>query len=82
MTYITGFYLLRGYRFTCLGTQSVIFDATESIDYGLENVSVNETNFIAWMEQNKTDENVQKVLYHEFLKHYVWKQEQRIWLPR
>ncbi|GKD49526.1 ATP-dependent DNA helicase PIF1-like protein [Tanacetum coccineum] len=34
--------------------QSVIFDATESIDYILEKSSVNETKFVQWMELNKT----------------------------
>ena len=34
------------------------------------------------MEKNKTDKNARKLLYHEFLEHYVWKQEERIWVER
>ncbi|GJY69946.1 hypothetical protein Tco_0472928 [Tanacetum coccineum] len=64
------------------GEQSVIFDATDSIDYALEKASVNETKFIAWMERNKTDTKAQELLYHEFPIYYVWKPEERIWLPR
>nr|GEX03941.1 ATP-dependent DNA helicase PIF1-like [Tanacetum cinerariifolium] len=64
------------------GEQSVIFDATDSIDYALEKASVNETKFIAWMERNKTDTKAQELLYYEFPKYYVWKPEERIWVPR
>ncbi|GJT67976.1 DNA helicase PIF1, ATP-dependent [Tanacetum coccineum] len=53
------------------GEQSVIFDATDSIDYALDKASVNETKFIAWMETNKTDEEARKLLYHEFPTYYV-----------
>ncbi|GKA05884.1 hypothetical protein Tco_0685004 [Tanacetum coccineum] len=35
------------------GEHSVIFDATDSIDYALDKASMNETKFIAWMEINK-----------------------------
>ncbi|GKD29003.1 ATP-dependent DNA helicase PIF1-like protein, partial [Tanacetum coccineum] len=35
--------------------QSVLFDATDSIDFTLEKESVNETKFIQWMELNKLD---------------------------
>nr|GEW96385.1 hypothetical protein [Tanacetum cinerariifolium] len=62
--------------------QSVIFNATDSVDYALDKASVNETKFIAWMETNKTDEEARKLLYHEFPTYYVWKQEERIWLKR
>lgn len=64
------------------GQQSVLFDATESIDFTLDKASVNETKFTAWMEKNKTDKNARKLLYHEFPEHYVWKQEERIWVER
>ncbi|GJX17321.1 hypothetical protein Tco_0218153 [Tanacetum coccineum] len=62
--------------------QSVIFDETESLDYTLENVSVNETKFQAWMERNKTDTFAQMLLYVEFPKYYVWKHDEKVWLPR
>nr|GEZ70494.1 hypothetical protein [Tanacetum cinerariifolium] len=64
------------------GEQSVIFDATDSVDYALDKALVNETKFIAWMETNKTDKEARKLLYHEFPTYYVWKQEERIWLKR
>ncbi|GKE23106.1 DNA helicase PIF1, ATP-dependent, partial [Tanacetum coccineum] len=55
------------------GEHSVIFDATDSVDYALDKASVNETKFIAWMETNKTNEEARKLLYHEFPTYYVWK---------
>nr|GEZ68444.1 hypothetical protein [Tanacetum cinerariifolium] len=64
------------------GGQSAIFDATDSVDYALDNASVNETKFISWMETYKTDEEARKLLYHEFPTYYLWKQEERIWLKR
>ncbi|GKC59671.1 ATP-dependent DNA helicase PIF1, partial [Tanacetum coccineum] len=64
------------------GEQSIIFDATESIDYALDKASVNETKFIAWMEVNKKDPDARKLLYHEFPTYYVWRQEERVWLKR
>ncbi|GJV31201.1 hypothetical protein Tco_1391601 [Tanacetum coccineum] len=64
------------------GEESVIFDATESIDYALDKASVNETKFIAWMEVNKTDPDARKLLYHKFPTYYVWRQEERVWLKR
>ncbi|GJZ48131.1 hypothetical protein Tco_0601963 [Tanacetum coccineum] len=62
--------------------QSVIFDATESIDYALDKSSVNETKFEAWMELNKTDTFAQTLLYVEIPKYYVWNQQDRIWQER
>ena len=64
------------------GEQSVIFEATESIDFALEKASVNETKFVAWMEYNKKNTDARHLLYHEFPKYYVWKQEERIWVKR
>ncbi|GKE07201.1 hypothetical protein Tco_1399219 [Tanacetum coccineum] len=62
--------------------QSVIFEATESIDYALDKSSVNETKFEAWMELNKTDTFAQTLLYVEIPKFYTWNQQDRIWQPR
>ncbi|GJT88668.1 RNA-directed DNA polymerase, eukaryota [Tanacetum coccineum] len=62
--------------------QSVIFDATESIDYTLEKSSVNETKFVQWMELNKTDDFASTLLYTEIPKYYVWNTQKRIWDPR
>nr|GEW00579.1 hypothetical protein [Tanacetum cinerariifolium] len=45
--------------------QSIIFDATESIDYTLEKSSVNETKFVLWMELNKTNTLASTLLYAE-----------------
>ena len=33
-------------------------------------------------KKNKTDKNAIKLLYHEFPEHYVWKQEEKIWMER
>ncbi|GJX28691.1 putative PIF1 DNA helicase/replication protein A1-like protein [Tanacetum coccineum] len=62
--------------------QSVIFDATESIDYTLEKSSVNETKFVHWMELNKTDDFASTLLYAEIPKYYVWNTHKRIWDQR
>ncbi|GKE50856.1 hypothetical protein Tco_1486012, partial [Tanacetum coccineum] len=62
--------------------QSVIFDATESIDYTLEKSSVNETKFVQLMELNKTDDFASTLLYAEIPKYYVWNTQKRIWDPR
>nr|GEZ95141.1 uncharacterized protein [Tanacetum cinerariifolium] len=51
--------------------QSVVFDPSESIDFQLEKVSANSSKILAWMECNKTDTEVRKLLYVEFLKYYV-----------
>nr|GEY65080.1 hypothetical protein [Tanacetum cinerariifolium] len=61
--------------------QSVIFDVSDSLDYTLDKASVNETKFQAWMERNKTDTFAQKLLYVEFSKYYVWKHDEKVWLP-
>ncbi|GKC41043.1 ATP-dependent DNA helicase PIF1-like protein [Tanacetum coccineum] len=56
--------------------QSVIFDATESIDYTLEKSSVNETKFVQWMELNKANTFASTLLYAEIPNmsrpEYVW----------
>ncbi|GJT06054.1 hypothetical protein Tco_0840516 [Tanacetum coccineum] len=62
--------------------QSVIFDATKSIDYTFEKSSVNETKFAQWMELNKTDDFASTLLYVEIPKYYVWNTQKRIWDPR
>ncbi|GKD56363.1 hypothetical protein Tco_1289750, partial [Tanacetum coccineum] len=62
--------------------QSVIFDATESIDYTLEKSSVNETKFVKWMELNKIDDFASTLLYAEIPKYYVWNTQKRIWDER
>ena len=62
--------------------QSVIFEATESIDFALEKASINETKFVAWMQYNQENTDAEDLLYHEFPKHYVWKQEERIWAKK
>ncbi|GJW89245.1 hypothetical protein Tco_0164585 [Tanacetum coccineum] len=62
--------------------QSVLFDATDSIDFTLEKESVNETKFIQWMELNKTDTFARTLLYAEIPKFYVWNSEKRIWTRR
>ena len=64
------------------GEQSVIFDASQSIDVTLDKASVNDTKFVAWMELNQTDKKAQKLLYHEIPQHYVWIQEDRKWVER
>ena len=64
------------------GEQSVIFEATESIDFALDKASVNETKFVAWMEYNRTHTDGEDLLYHEFPKHFVWKQDERVWIKR
>ncbi|GJR11205.1 putative PIF1 DNA helicase/replication protein A1-like protein [Tanacetum coccineum] len=51
--------------------QSVIFDATESIDYTLEKSSVNETKFVQWMELNKANTFASTLLYAEIPKYFV-----------
>ncbi|GJR15905.1 DNA helicase PIF1, ATP-dependent [Tanacetum coccineum] len=62
--------------------QSVLFDATDSIDFTLEKESVKETKFIQWMELNKTDTFARTLLYAEIPKFYVWNSQKRIWTPR
>ncbi|GJY51737.1 hypothetical protein Tco_0442584 [Tanacetum coccineum] len=62
--------------------QSVIFDATESIDYTLEKSSVNETKFVQWMELNKTNTLASTLLYAEIPKYFVWNTHKRIWDER
>nr|GEX03643.1 hypothetical protein [Tanacetum cinerariifolium] len=52
--------------------QSVIFDATESIDYALDKSSINETKFKSWMELNKTDTFAQTLLYGDLPRFFVW----------
>nr|GEZ05077.1 hypothetical protein [Tanacetum cinerariifolium] len=55
--------------------QRVIFDATESIDYGVDESSVNETKFKSWMELNQMDTFARTLLYVEIPKFYVWNQK-------
>nr|GEV74465.1 hypothetical protein [Tanacetum cinerariifolium] len=62
--------------------KTVIFDATESIDYTLEKSLVNETKFVQRMELNKTDDFASTLLYAEIPKHYVWNAQKIIWDQR
>ena len=64
------------------GEQSVIFDASQSIDVTLDKASVSDSKFISWMQLNQTDTKAQKLLYHEIPQHYVWRQEDRKWVER
>ena len=64
------------------GEQSVIFEASQSIDVTLDKATVNDTKFVSWMELNKTDTKAQNLLYHEIPQHYVWKQDERKWIER
>ncbi|GJX85870.1 hypothetical protein Tco_0336644 [Tanacetum coccineum] len=52
--------------------QSVIFDATKSINYTLEKTSVNETKFVQWMKLNSTNKFVETLFYAEIPKYFVW----------
>lgn len=61
---------------------SVIFDATESIDFTLVKESTNTTKFLKWMELNETDEIAKDLLYVEIPKYFVWNKQDRIWTPR
>nr|GEW12550.1 ATP-dependent DNA helicase PIF1-like [Tanacetum cinerariifolium] len=59
--------------------QSVIFDASESIDYALDKASINETKFKAWMELNQTDTFAQTLLYGDLARFYiVWEKTWRV----
>ncbi|GJY82215.1 putative PIF1 DNA helicase/replication protein A1-like protein [Tanacetum coccineum] len=62
--------------------QSVIFYASESIDYALDKSSVNETKFESWMELNKTDTFAQTLLYGDLPRFYAWNQKNRAWTKR
>ena len=62
--------------------QSVVFDATESLDFTLEKESANTTKFLKWMELNEIDTDARKLLYVEIPKFYVWNKDDRIWTKR
>ncbi|XP_035840386.1 uncharacterized protein LOC118487551 [Helianthus annuus] len=66
------------------GQQTVYFGPDEDINHVLNKPSVNSSMVLSWMQRNQDpDDTVARTLtYVQFPRFYVWKLDQRIWVPR
>ncbi|KAI9103507.1 hypothetical protein K1719_023130 [Acacia pycnantha] len=62
--------------------QYVIYSNHDDITELLDKPRVCESQFLAWMEKNKTDEFARTLTYIEFPKHYVYQRNNRAWKRR
>ncbi|KAI9126198.1 hypothetical protein K1719_002619 [Acacia pycnantha] len=62
--------------------QHVIYSNRDDVVELLDKPRVSESQFLAWMEKNKTDAFARTLTYIEFLKHYVYQRNNRAWKRR
>lgn len=62
--------------------QSVVFKDNDPLDSVINRPSVEKSQFLAWMECNKTSEKARKLTYVEFPTQFSWKPEKGIWQER
>ncbi|KAI9083958.1 hypothetical protein K1719_034216 [Acacia pycnantha] len=62
--------------------QHVIYSNHDDVVELLDKPRVNESQFLAWMEKNKTDAFARTLTYIEFPKHYVYQRNNRAWKRR
>ncbi|XP_052206923.1 uncharacterized protein LOC127811252 [Diospyros lotus] len=62
--------------------QNIFFSDSDHIDDVLSRPSVKESMFTAWMDANRKYKAARELTYAEFPTKFVWKHEQREWLPR
>ncbi|XP_022003435.1 uncharacterized protein LOC110900885 [Helianthus annuus] len=70
--------------FNLPGQQTVYFGPDEDINHVLNKPSVNSSMFLSWMQRNQdpNDTVARTLTYVQFPRWYVWKLDQRIWVPR
>ncbi|XP_022041031.1 uncharacterized protein LOC110943602 [Helianthus annuus] len=66
------------------GQQTVYFGPDEDINHVLNKPSVNSSMFLSWMQRNQDPNDIvaRTLTYVQFPRFYVWKLDQRIWVPR
>ncbi|XP_035838928.1 uncharacterized protein LOC110907105 [Helianthus annuus] len=66
------------------GQQTVYFGPDEDINHVLNKSSVNSSMFLSWTQRNQdpNDTVARTLTYVQFPRFYVWKLDQRIWVPR
>ncbi|KAJ0680868.1 hypothetical protein HanPI659440_Chr16g0629231 [Helianthus annuus] len=66
------------------GQQTVYFGPDEDINHVLNKPSMNSSMFLSWMQRNQdpNDTVARTLTYVQFPCFYVWKLDQRIWVPR
>ncbi|XP_057811704.1 uncharacterized protein LOC131025943 [Salvia miltiorrhiza] len=64
------------------GEQTCVFREGDYIDNVLVKNTIAESQFLQWMEINKTDPDARKLLYSEFPQHYVWNVKDQVWTKR
>ncbi|GKB99276.1 uncharacterized protein Tco_0985413 [Tanacetum coccineum] len=62
--------------------QPIVFEDDEDVEDVLSKPSVNNSQFLQWMEINKTDTLAQTLTYVEFPKYFVWNKKTRKWTRR
>nr|GEW64528.1 hypothetical protein [Tanacetum cinerariifolium] len=62
--------------------QPIVFEDDEFVEDVLLKPSVNNSQFLQWMEINKTDTLAQTLTYVEFPKYFVWNRKIREWTRR
>ncbi|XP_057788274.1 uncharacterized protein LOC131005359 [Salvia miltiorrhiza] len=64
------------------GEQTCVFREGDYIDNVLVKNTIAESQFLQWMEINKTDPDARKLLYSELPQHYVWNATDQVWTKR
>ncbi|CAA0819870.1 Unknown protein, partial [Striga hermonthica] len=64
------------------GEHNIVFEDDDPIDAVLNNPTVNESQFLAWMEANKMYPEARKLTYVEAPTKFVWNKTERVWTPR
>ncbi|KAI9128206.1 hypothetical protein K1719_001199 [Acacia pycnantha] len=62
--------------------QHVIYSNRDDVVELMDKPRVSESQFLAWMEKNKTDAFARILTYIEFPKHYVYQRDNRAWKRR